>query len=442
MAKARVKDGAGREYILTQESVPAIYRLAEERGLSVIRDSVEDRAGSGTQAFVDAFGARTLGAMSNVAEAVANVPGRIANPMLSAALSPALPATPGTPAARRQPQPPQIPPVSLPDGDTLAAMAESPMRALLAGFQGEGFSLSDAYADRVQDRAITKADRPGASFLGDISADTAALVAARAPFRRGAAGGAFDGLVARGAQSLKKLVNPAGAATGAAGAAGQAAGGLGVLARGGARAVEAGLEGAMIAALQDGDPAEMAAVGAGAQVGGSLANTVRDALIGPPGKFSMTRLATATGVGAIALGALYKATPLDDGNLLTWFDDNLDKIVSGALLGIGAGLAGRRGSSTPGTLGGYFPGLADTLTQMPRAALYEVAREAATNRDFERAMLNAHALNPSDSKRFTDIMLSDDPLGNFSKWVQSNERVRRVFNAPLPELADVPVRED
>lgn len=443
MAKARVRHPSGQEYILTQESVPALYRLAEERGLSVIRDSVEDRAASPVQAFTDAFGARMLGGISNLSEAALNAPGRAINPVLSAAFAPAMPATPGTPAARRQPSPPQIPRVTLPEGGELAAMAESPMQAAISGFSGGSWSLGDAYDARMEDRRITEADRPGMSFLGRTAADTSMLVGARYPLRGGQAGGAFDMAIARGADAARRFVNPSMAATGGGAAAGKAVGGLGVLARGAGRAVESGLEGAMIAALQDGDPATLAAVGAGSQVAGSMANTIRGLLIGEPGKAtSLPKFATGVAAGAIALGALYKMIPGADGNALQWIDDNLDKILLGTAAGIAIGLAGRRGSPNPGTMGGYFPTIADALSTMPRAAILETAQLAATNADFQKAMVNAPQLNPSDSKRFIEIMESESPGESLFDWIRGNDRVRRVLTAPHPSLATIPVRED
>lgn len=315
------------------------------------------------------------------------------------------------------------------------------MQAVLAGQ-----SLGDAYTQRLAERRQIAQDRPGATLAGEVGADVAALTMARRPMRAGQAGGAFDQYIARGMQGLSRMVNPQNLSQGARAFASDiaASGAAGALARGLGRVGEAGIEGAALGVLQGGDPAELAAAGAGFQAGGSIANQARDLTIGAPGKFSLRNVAATIGLGTVALGLLYSATPFDEETSLDpleWLSTNFDKVVAGAGLGIAVGLAGRRGSTNPGTMGGYFPDMADALSAVPRTALLELVRESQNDEVIRKAMQNASALGESDAKKFVSIVNSDEPANGLRNWMEGNPRVRRLLGAPDPRLAGVPVTE-
>lgn len=445
MAEALVTLPDGRQAMLRGDSIAEVHRLAREAGLSIAGQN--EAAGTNPVAFNNAFQSRMLGAASNVAERTLNVPGEIINPLLRGAFGSTGVSVHDSLPAGPQASPPQIPRVELPTGRQIASALESPLQAILAGQ-----SLGDAYSERLADRQRVASDRAGMDFLGGTAADAAQLAAMRAPARAGRAGGAFDGLVNKGAQALRARINPANVELGTRAAGSSAVSGLETVARGLGRIGEAGLEGAIIGVLQDGDPQELAATAAGVQAGGSAMNTLRNVMIGPPGEYKGGRIAGSLVVGALALGAVYKLTPGDAGSPGEWLEDNLDKVIVGTVAGIGLGLAGRRGAvsydtrgaiqSTPNTLGGFFPGLADVLSTWPRASLIEMARGVAEDQRIARAMQNAPALGESDSKRLAEIMQSDDPVNGIRNWMETTPRIRRMLGAPDPRLADVPVRED
>ncbi len=444
MAEARFRLPDGRTGTLRGDSMQEIARKAREMGAEVV--AAEPEAGSAPLAAVNATGARTLNAISNLAEDVVNIPARIANPALRALAAPVgmgapLQPTPGSPLARLAESPPQVPMATLPSGTELAAGIESPMQAVMAGQ-----SLGDAYNERLADRRRIAQDNPLATALGSAASDVAALTAARRPLRGPQSGGAFDSRIKQGIDALVSRLNPSSAQAGSRALAGNTAGSGVVrsLAQGAGRVGEAALEGAAMGALQDGDPAELAGVSAGMQAAGSAGNQLRDFMIGPPGDFSWKRTAGSILGGTLALGLLAQSAPFDSDNPLEpleWLSANFEKVVSGAMLGLGLGLAGRRGSTAPGTMGGYLPNAADALSAVPRTSILEIIRASQNDETIARALRNVPALGEADSKRFVEIMQSDEPVRGLRNWAATTPRIERMLTAPDPRLADVPVTE-
>lgn len=440
MAEARFTLPDGRTGTLRGASMQEITRKAEEMGATLVGS--QEAAGTTPLALNNAVGGRALNALSNITEDTLNVPARVLNGLSRFMFTPVGSPTPDRPAIGPNFEPPQVPLMTLPSGQELAAAIESPMQAVMAGQ-----SLVDAYQARLGDRRQIAQDRPLATVGGEVLTDVAALTMARRPMRAGQAGGAFDQYIARGMQGLSRMVNPQNLSQGARAFASDIAssGAAGALARGLGRVGEAGIEGAALGVLQGGDPAELAAAGAGLQAVGSIANQARDLTVGAPGKLSLRNVAATIGLGTVALGLLYSATPFDEETSLDpleWLSTNFDKVVTGAGLGIAFGLAGRRGSTNPGTMGGYFPDLADALSAVPRTALLELVRESQNDEAIRKAMQNASALGESDAKKFVSIVNSDEPANGLRNWMEGNPRVRRLLGAPDVRLAGVPVTEE
>jgi len=339
--------------------------------------------------------------------------------------------------------PPQIPEIALPSGKTLAAGIESPLQAITSGQ-----TLPEAFGARMDRRNLMATERPGATFTGEIGADVAALAALRAPARAGNPGGAFDRLASSGANALTRLAGP-NQGRGVRAFLGSVANSdaFRSVLRGSGRVLESAGEGALIGELQNGSPEDLALLGAGTQAAGSVANTMVDRLIGgagfgPKGR-SLTRAGATVLTGSVLLSLLKEAPPLDQdqfGEFLNSIDSNFEKVATMGLMGLGVGLLGRRGSSNAATLGKFFPTMADALSTIPRAGLYEVVREAQNDSELAKAMSNVPALGESDAKRFMSILEGDQPVRGFRAWMNSNERVNRILNAPDPRLANVPLR--
>lgn len=443
MPEARFEMPDGRTGTLRGASMPEIQRKAREIGATIV--GPEESAGSIPLALNNAAGARAMGAVSNVAESALNAPAKAINPLLQALWQPMpgqSPFRPGSPMDRLNSAPaPQIPMMTLPSGQQLMSAVESPIQAVLAGQ-----SLGDAFGSRMESRSRVAADNPGATVAGETLADAASLVALRRPARGPGPGGAFDRLANAGADAIMRVVNPT-AAKGGAGAFGAlVADNVGrPLMRGAGRVGESALEGLALSAMQGGDPTEMAAAGAGMQVAGSAANTLRDVMIGRPGKFSLNRVGASILAGTVALGMLSEAVPLDQDNpteALEWLNANFEKIATGAAIGFGVGLLGRRGSVNQRTMGNYFPNAADVLSTLPRAGIIDLVRESTQDETMARVMQNAPSLGESDAKRFMSALESDEPARAVRNLIESNPRMRRILTAPDPRLANVPEMEN
>lgn len=333
---------------------------------------------------------------------------------------------------------PQLGRIPAPSGRDLAAGIESPIQAIMAGQ-----SLSDAFRTRMETRSAMERDRPGAFGVGELLGDAGTLATGRAPMIR-QSGGLFDEAVAGGVTALSRGLNPQQADRGFRALLARVTDSDAVrsVARGAGRTAEAGLESTALAMLQDRDPWEMAGISMGAQAAGSVSNSIVDELIGSPGKRSLKRAGISALIGTVGLQLLKSGTPGGEDAILESMETNFSKVALGTLMGLGVGLAGRRGSANAGTLGRDFPRLADALTTIPRSGVLQLAKAAADDAALERAMQNVGGLGESDAKRFMSIVESDDPAESLREWMRSNDRVRRILSAPDPRLAGVRVKEE
>lgn len=140
------------------------------------------------------------------------------------------------------------------------------------------------------------------------------------------------------------------------------------------RAVEAGLEGATIALLNDGDPLEVAAWSAGSQAGGSLLLSGMSGIFsGGPTRIGLKILGTAAGVGTL-LQILQVAGPQDDPSLIGSIEAGFPKVVGAIALGSLSGIAGlgRVSSRFPVNA---LPQIADAISALPRGATISVLNE-------------------------------------------------------------------
>src|SRR5690606_17104341 len=153
--------------------------------------------------------------------------------------------------------------LGLPDIDDLAAIGQGLERATGAFLEGQPFHLRQLIREEREGLAQRVAEQqqaaPFATGAGEIAGDIATVATGRAGIR--AAAGALDlgRLAPQIGTSAQTVIGPSLQSFGRAAA------------RSGLPAAETGVEGAFLAALQDSDPAEVAAMAAGSQVFGDVA---------------------------------------------------------------------------------------------------------------------------------------------------------------------------
>lgn len=151
------------------------------------------------------------------------------------------------------------------------------------------------------------------------------------------------------------------------------------------RSAEAGLEGAVLSILNDGDPLETAAFAAGGQAAGSVALGMLTGLFS--GNFA--QVGTNLAIGAVSVGAtlqlLKSVTPGGQDFSLESIESGFNKVALGIAAGALAGVAGA-GRVTSKFPVSAFPKLADALTSIPRAATISVLNDALNNTQTEKVI--------------------------------------------------------
>lgn len=333
--------------------------------------------------------------------------------------------------------------VPLPTGRQVAAAIETPVQAVMAGQ-----SLADAFGQRMQARTQMAEQRPGATAVGQFAGDAATLAMGRAPFVRPSGGGVFDAPVRRGVEAVSRALSGPNAGRVSRTLGDWAnSGAIKGLAQGAGRSVEAGLEGAGLSMLQDGDPLETAGYAAGMQAGTSVLNSLFDAesrLL--PQRFQRTftgRVASAAAT-AFATGSLIQffksAIPGGEDRLMESLEAGYGKVIYGAALGAASSLIGGRPSGTG--MFQRFPDVMDALQTLPRTSIIKLAQSAAEDPVVERAVQNAPYLGDSDAKRYLDAVTSENPGAAVRDLIDTVPRIGNKLTAPDQRLATIPVRED
>jgi len=305
--------------------------------------------------------------------------------------------------------------------------------------------LADAFGQRMQARTQMAEQRPGATAVGQFAGDAATLAMGRAPFVRPGGGGMFD------QQIGSMLTRYATAARGPQASALRRTSANIVnsdtfrnIARGAGRAGEAGLEGAAMSLLQNGDPLETAAFAAGGQAVSSLGGELfEDAVNFLPGKTFKGKLLSAAASAAATGGILQllkSAMPGGEDNVIESLESGFNKAMLAIALGGALDLVGRRPSG--GGILREFPAIADAMQTLPRTGIIKLAQAAASDPEIERAAQNAPLLSQSDAKLYMDALESEEPAQALRDLMDRNERIRRVLTARDPRLATIPVRED
>ena len=286
------------------------------------------------------------------------------------------------------------------------------IRAGLEGALGPG-TTEEARADIQERTAARREAQPTATGLAQAGADVTSLLALRAPFaRRAARQRPAPPQLTELEGSFRRLLRETGRKPA-----------VRRVARGIARAGEAGVEAAFLATLNEGDPLELATVGAGVQLGGSMTlEATKGLLRGSPASVAskLTLAAFATG-GIIQL--LKSGTPGGEDALIPSIETGFDKVMLTLAVGVSAGLlgAGRlRGTRRAEDL----PKLFDAMTAVPRASVLTAIREwqdapAEARRDIE-ALMNQLAQDPN--------VFSRNELGEIQKGLSGKRSMREVID--------------
>jgi len=199
------------------------------------------------------------------------------------------------------------------------------------------------------------------------------------------------------------------------------------------KSLEAGLEGAAIAAIQGGDPLETAGYAAGAQVVGSAVLTpVTGVFSGGPMR-SANKLAIAA-VGVMSLAQILKsATPGGRDRILESIETGFDKVTLGIAVGA-LGAAVGAGRLSPRNV----PMLTDAITSIPRGAaismLNGMLKEKDSGIDTSERTLNHLIANPerfnrSQTRQIEAALQSGNLSETVAKMVEKDPRFARLIDS-------------
>ena len=341
--------------------------------------------------------------------------------------------------------------LGLPSGREVMSGAQA-LPAILGG-QAPREAFDAAMANREQ----VAQESPTAFGVGQFGGDVATLATGRAPFRAPAAptspleatmaalgqraapnanraGGVFDNAIGDGLSAASAGLRRT---AGSAGVRKQLADILDTDmlkegARGFGRAAETGLEGATLAALQEGDPVETAAFAAGGQLVSSAALAGAAGVVDLPGK--ILNLEKLGPLGKRAVGIAASATILSQ--YLQVLQQNpdeaqenaYDKISTMLVAGGVLGLAGKR-PKAGGALEN-FPRFADALLTAPRTGIIKAAQSLAEDPEGQ-ALVTSIAADPGafSPKQIEQIerAMSEGTLSELAadpKFERPNPRVK------------------
>ena len=201
------------------------------------------------------------------------------------------------------------------------------------------------------------------------------------------------------------------------------------------RAAEAGLEGAVVALLNEGDPMEVAAYSAGGQlVGSAFLGGVSKLLSGGP-----TAIGLKVGTTAFAMGSLFQlvkeSAPGGQDSLISSIESGFPKVMLGIALGGVSALsgAGRVSGGFPVTA---IPKIADAITSIPRAVVISSLNEMLKDQSAE-VVINKMVSDPeyftaAESRRIyramtTESLSISDTIKSLSENNKFNEKLEALF---------------
>jgi hypothetical protein len=255
------------------------------------------------------------------------------------------------------------------------------------------FQPDAAKQQRERIEQIVKED-PRAAFFGNISGDILTLMTGRAPLAnaRGRAQVLSQRLGQRAASQSGPIALAPNVSSALKNVTANSRSARTLMNRAG-RAAETGLEGMVLSALNgQADPMETFGFAAGTQAAGSLLLAGTAGLLsGGPQKAALKLGISAAAIGS-AVQLVKSSTPGGRDFILESAETGFNKVALGLAAGMVSGAAGM-GRVTGGFPTRALPGIADTITAMPRAATLSVMTEILDDPAAEAVVMRL-ATNP------------------------------------------------
>lgn len=255
------------------------------------------------------------------------------------------------------------PSLPIPSGEQIIAGGETGAEALGRTVTGGEIDLNQMFGKNLADARLLAAEHPGATTVGETGADVATILTGRAPLARLRAPGQKARREAAESQARQRIELPEGVEDEITDVLTQRIAPFlketGRLTRRAAgKSFEAGLEGAVLAALDEGDPSTTFGLAAGGQAAGSASLF----LVEKPVKRLLPFVAT-----AFVASEMFKAAAPGEQNFFESKDFAIQKAVAALGLGLVASLAGA--GRLRGQTAERFPALFDAVTAVPRSAI-------------------------------------------------------------------------
>jgi len=298
--------------------------------------------------------------------------------------------------------------------------------------QREGFAdrFSGNREQLLEELMRAQEASPAGATTGNITGDVATLLTGRGPLARGSAQRRLaatpkkpppaEGTVAH---AIDRVINTS-VVQG--------------LKSGGIKVGETGLEGAVLAALNDTDPLTMALMAGGSQAAGSTLLNLSG--IGPiaRGKWGKGAIALTVSAGTTAgIMQMFKsATPGGKDYILESIESGYDKVTALLILGALSGIAGA--GRMPKGFRTDIPGVADAITSIPRGTMISILNEIKHNPDDEIISTVMQKINeepdyfgPAAGRRIRRALRSEeiDPVQVINDLRDADRQFRRQLDA-------------
>jgi hypothetical protein len=250
--------------------------------------------------------------------------------------------------------------------------------------------VEDIVPGQKERQELAEEQQPGAVRGGKIAGDIIGMLGLRAPFAKKLAARKPPPVPISGPAGVPRLMDRAFKHPATQ-----------KLLRGAGRAGEAGFEGAVLGVLSEGDPVELAAFGAGAQMANSAI------LEAGKGLFSggVLKSSGKIGVAAFSVGALIQmlktVTPGGKNFILESLETGFEKMAAALILGAGSALAGG-GRVRASKFAEDLPFISDAITAIPRNGLLATIKEYGQVDELSRGDIEAVMLKIVQDPKFFD----------------------------------------
>lgn len=301
-----------------------------------------------------------------------------------------------------------VPTVPLPSGEQIVGGAEAGLGGLGSLLRGKSPQFGERFQQSLERGERAEREQPMATAGGDVAGDILTLSTGRAPFAKPIGQTERSLMATRTAEEL--LAMPPTAKREILRVLNSSK--FRKLVRGAGRAGETGIEGAVLAIANDGDPMTTAGLAAGGQAAGSAMLTIsKEAFDQVPGGIGF-KLVGGSMIAGGMFALLNSAVPGGEDNLLDDFRTGFDKTVLTLVLG-GAAAAAGTGRIRGQGFAESFPKLTDAITNIGRGTFLSLAEEYSKAEPTERQEMEAVIRKVGEDPTFFDQ--------------KTRNRIQRVF---------------